>query len=80
MHGVAVISRRERAMTAPRFIVIDGKRHLWRDILKLRKEQVQTAANAKQPALFELIDDSRSRVERTAVGRYNEPSLFEVLD
>jgi hypothetical protein len=66
-------------MTAPRFVVIDGKRHLWRDILKLRKEQVQTAANAKQPALFELIDDSRPRAERTAVGRYREPSLFEAL-
>jgi hypothetical protein len=77
--GVAGASRRERAMSAPRFIVIDGKRHLWRDILKLRKEQVQAAANAKQPALFELIDDSRSRAERTAAGRYREPSLFEVL-
>jgi hypothetical protein len=55
------------------------KRHLWRDILKLRKEQVQAAANAKQPALFELIDDSRPRAERTAAGRYREPSLFEVL-
>ena len=67
-------------MTAPRFIVIDGKRHLWRDILKLRKEQVQAAANAKQPALFELLDDSRPRAERTVAGRYNEPSLFKVLD
>ncbi|MGD0142026.1 MAG: hypothetical protein ABSC92_02595 [Rhizomicrobium sp.] len=67
-------------MTAPRFIVIDGKRHLWRDILKLRKEQVQAAANAKQPALFVLVDDSRPRAERTAAGRYNEPSLFKVRD
>ncbi len=67
-------------MTVPRFIVIDGKRHVWRDILKLRKEQVQAAANAKQPALFELLDDSRPRAERTAAGRYNEPSLFKVLE
>jgi len=67
-------------MTAPRFIVIDGKRHLWRDILKLRKEQVQAAANAKQLALFVLVDDSRPRAGRTAAGRYNEPTLFEVLD
>ena len=67
-------------MTAPRFIVLDGKRHLWRDILKLRKEQVQAAAQAKQPALFELLDDSRPLAERTAAGRYREPSLFEVLD
>ncbi len=63
-------------MTAPRFIVIDGERHLWRDILKLRKEQVQAAANARQPALFPLIEDSRPTAERTAAGRYLEPSLF----
>jgi hypothetical protein len=69
---------RERAMTAPRFIVIDGKRHLWRDILKLRKDQVQAAANAKQPALFPLIEDSRPHAERTAARRYLEPSLFDV--
>ena len=78
--GVSGASKRERAMTAPRFIVIDGKRHLWRDILKLRKEQVQAAANAKQSALFELILDSRPRAERTVAGRYEEPSLFEALD
>jgi hypothetical protein len=63
-------------MAAPRFIMIDGKRHLWRDILKLRKEQAQAAANAKQPALFPLIEDSRPPAERTAAVRYLEPSLF----
>jgi hypothetical protein len=63
-------------VTAPRFIVIDGKHHLWRDVLKLRREQVQAMANAKQPALFELIDDARPPAERTAAGRYLEPSLF----
>jgi len=63
-------------MAAPRFIVIDGKRHLWRDILKLRKEQVKAAANAKQPTLFPLIVDARPPAERTAAGRYMEPSLF----
>jgi len=65
---------------APKFIEIDGRRYLWRDVLRLRKEQVQAAARAKQPALFELLDDSRPRAERTAAGRYREPSLFEVLD
>ena len=69
-------SWREHTMTAPRFIVIDGKRHLWRDIIKLRREQVRAAANAKQPALFVLIDDARPPAERTAAGRYLEPSLF----
>jgi hypothetical protein len=75
-HAARAGSWREHVMTAPRFIVIDGKRHLWRDILKLRREQVQAAANAKQPALFELIDDARPPAERTAAGRYLEPTLF----
>ena len=66
-------------MSKGKFIEIDGRRYLWRDILRLRKEQVRAAANAKQPALFELIDDSRPRAERTAAGRYNEPSLFKSL-
>jgi hypothetical protein len=63
-------------MTSLRFIVIDGKRHLWRDVLRHRREQVRAAANARQPALFELKDDRRPPAERTAAGRYLEPSLF----
>jgi hypothetical protein len=56
--------------------MIDGKRHLWRDILELRREQVRAAANAKQPALFDLIEDRRPSAERTAAGRFLEPTLF----
>jgi len=62
--------------SSPRFILIDGKRHLWRDVLRLRREQMRAAANARQPALFELKDDRRPSAERTAAGRYLEPSLF----
>jgi hypothetical protein len=67
-------------MTAPRFIEIDGKRHLWRDILKMRQEQRRAAAKAQQPALFELRDDRRPATERSAAGRYCEPLLFSLLD
>jgi hypothetical protein len=63
-------------MTSPRFIVIDGKRILWRDVLKQRREQRQAHANATQPPLFVLVDDRRPPAERTAAGRYLEPSLF----
>ncbi len=59
-----------------KFFWIDGKRHLWRDLLRLRREQVRAFAAARQPALFELKDDSRPAAERTAAGRYLEPSLF----
>jgi hypothetical protein len=63
-------------MKAPRFIEIDGKRHLWRDLLRLRQEQRAAARRAEQPALFELKDDRRQPADRTAAGRYLEPSLF----
>ena len=59
------------------FIVIDGKRYAWRDILKLRREQ-RKAARQTQLALFELKDDRRPATQRTADGRYTEPTLFKV--
>lgn len=59
-----------------RFIDIEGKRYLWRDLVRLRREQKEAHAKAKQPALFELKDDRRPPAERTAAGRYLEPSLF----
>jgi hypothetical protein len=58
------------------FIEIDGKRHLWRDILQLRRAQKIAQTRAQQPALFELKDDFRPAAERSAAGRYKEPSLF----
>jgi hypothetical protein len=63
-------------MSALRFIEIDGKRHLWRDVLQLRQDQKKAHARAHQPALFELREDCRPVAERTAAGRYLEPSLF----
>jgi hypothetical protein len=64
---------------APRFIDLDGKRYLWRDLVKLRQEQREAARRAEQPPLFELRDDSRPPTDRTAAGRYREPSLFAQL-
>jgi hypothetical protein len=63
-------------MSAPRHIEIDGKRYLWRDVLQLRRDQRKAHMQAHQPALFELKDDHRPVAERTAEGRYQEPSLF----
>ena len=62
---------------APAIIVIDGKRYLWRDILKLRREQ-RKAAKKRQLTLFELKDDSRPATQRTTEGRFTEPTLFRV--
>jgi hypothetical protein len=63
-------------MSAPRFIEIDGRRYLWRDVLELRREQKKALRQAQQPALFELRHDPRPASERTPAGRYLEPSLF----
>ena len=65
-------------MSFPKFIEIDGKRHLWRDVLQLRREQKAVSSKAAQPALFELHKDRRPPADRTAAGRYQEPSLFSV--
>jgi hypothetical protein len=63
---------------APRFIDIDGKRFLWRELLQRRREQVAAAARVEQPVLFELKEGCRPVPERTAAGRYNESSLFSL--
>jgi hypothetical protein len=59
-----------------KYLVLDNKRYLWRDILKLRRDQRKAARNA-QPALFELRDDERPKTQHTASSRYEEPTLFE---
>jgi hypothetical protein len=67
-------------MSAFRFIEIDGKRYLWRELVQLRHAQKTAHAKTQQPALFELKDDHRPVAARTAAGRYREPSLFSGMD
>jgi hypothetical protein len=59
-----------------RFVEIDGKRYAWKDILKERREQLQQSRQP-QPTLFDLKEDARPPTERTAAGRYLEPTLFD---
>jgi hypothetical protein len=68
-------------MKAPDTIVIDGRAFSWKRLLELRREQLEAwkAAQPRQPALFELKDDSRPAAERTATGRYQEPTLLSIL-
>jgi hypothetical protein len=60
-----------------RTIEIDGKRYLWRDILKIRHEQ-RRQSRQQQLALFELKEDRRPASQTTAAGRYEQPTLFSV--
>jgi hypothetical protein len=59
-----------------RFVEIDGKRYAWRDILQKRREQL-TRSRQPQPTLFELKEDARPQSQRSAAGRYEEPTLFD---
>ena len=64
-------------MPLPRFIEIDGRRYLWRDLVALRRAQATPAP--EQPALFTLHEDHRPAGERNAPERYSEPNLFTAL-
>jgi hypothetical protein len=59
-----------------RTIVIDGKRYDWKEIRRLRHEQLQ-AARKPQLTLFELKEDTRPASQRSIAGRYIEPTLFD---
>jgi hypothetical protein len=47
----------------------------------LRRQQLEAwkAEQARQAALFELKNDCRPKAERTAAGRYLEPSLLALI-
>jgi hypothetical protein len=55
-------------MALPRFIEIEGRRYLWRDLVALRRAQATPAE--QQPALFALVEDHRPAGERDAAERY----------
>ncbi|MGJ5813611.1 hypothetical protein [Paludibaculum fermentans] len=55
-----------------RFILIDGKAYVWREV-KMRRGQLQAQARQKQLTLFEMREDHRPEAHLTAVGRYQKP-------
>jgi hypothetical protein len=64
-------------MTKPDIILIGGHAYRWQEICELRGQlETWKAAQSRQLALFELKDDRRPAAERTAAGRYAEPTLF----
>lgn len=67
-------------MSADTFI-LDGRAYSWRHIRDMRRQQLEVIRKARgaQPALFELHDDRRPASQRTAAGRYQEPTLLEGL-
>ncbi len=59
-----------------RTIVIDGKQYDWKEIRRLRREQIQ-AARKPLLTLFELKEDTRPASQRSVEGRYTELLLFK---
>ena len=65
-------------MPMPPFIDIDGGRHVWHDLVALRR--AQACPLPMQPTLFELREDHRPAAERNAAEHYQAPSLFSLLN
>lgn len=68
-------------MAKPDTIILDGHAYSWQVICELRRRQLEAwkAAQPTQPALFDLREDCRPAAERTAAGRYREPTLFALM-
>jgi hypothetical protein len=66
-------------MRKPDTILVDGRAFSWRQLMELRRQQLEAwhAGQSRQLALFELKHDCRPSAERTAAGRYEQPGLFE---
>lgn len=60
-----------------KYFLLDGKKYLWKEIVKMRHEQMKVARQAAQLALFAIHDDTRPKSQRTASSRLQEPTLFE---
>lgn len=65
-------------MAKPDTLMVEGHAFNWQRLCELRRQQLEAwrAAQPEQPVLFELKDDCRPAAERTAAGRYREPTLF----
>ena len=67
-------------VTAPRFMDIDGKRYLWRELVERGKAQVKKAAIPEQPTLFAEHEDRRPPGERSAAETYDRPLCSRALE
>ena len=69
-------------MFKPETVVVDGHGFNWQRLCELRRQQqveAWRAAQIRQLALFEMHQDRRPTAERSASGRYREPTLFALM-
>ena len=69
------------AVAKPDLLIVDGHGFSWQRLCDLRRQQLEAwrAPRERQLALFELKEDCRPAAERTAAGRYAEPTLLELM-
>jgi hypothetical protein len=67
-------------MTIDAFL-LNGHAYSWRELCELRRQQleVRKANQPRQLARFELKEDCCPEAERTAAGRYAEPTLLGLM-
>lgn len=70
-----------RVVAKPDILIVDGHALSWQRPVELRRRQLEAwhAEQCRELALFELKDDCRPESERTAVGRYREPTLRSLM-
>jgi hypothetical protein len=56
-----------------RYVWIDNKPYEWKEILRLRRQQIEAERRAQQPRLFELRDDLRPASQQTGVDAMRSP-------
>ena len=69
-------------MAKPDTSIVDGHALSWQRVCELRRQQLEAWQSAQplQLVLFALQNDCRPPAERTAAGRYQEPSLWIVMN
>ena len=65
-------------MAKPDIVIVDGHALRWQRLIELRRQQLEAwkAEDFRQLTPFKLKDDCRPMAERTAAGRYREPTFW----
>jgi hypothetical protein len=68
-------------MARPETLVVDGRGFNWHRLCELRQQQLEAwrASQAQQLTLFPMHEDCRPESERTSAGRYEAPSMLELM-
>jgi hypothetical protein len=68
-------------MPKPDILIVDGHGFNWQRLCELRTQQLEArrASQAQQLTLFAMHEDCRPEAERTSAGRYEAPTMLELM-